>query len=620
MSSREKHRQQLSAYIDGQLSPHEMRHMEEALADDADLARECEQLRAVKKLLRGLPKEKAPQDFVARVLARAERSQLVAATSHHQDRPRHYWLRHLATAAVVLIAVSACAVILVSLVNAPAVNKGQRRANGPMLASSEKPGDIHAKSAGKVGDGRLASDGSASADSGMLMKAQLPAEAETTNIELYAENLPEAFESVKNVLISNGIEPVEQKSFDAAASNIAFVNNWKAVRNDEQIQILAYVPAHEAEQLQNQIGNAVLSQSASNRLLRQTEIAGKMREETSYAAGVAADGITGGMAGDVARHVDSETATRDGIRAKRLPDGIVLPAAAAPAPVDQPADGAVGRDVSGLDESYIATKDGSTTQPAMAKSAGPTFRGKAVEANSQPGELLTNEQIASGTVAAKKENEIVEEGAKLSRAHDNGTVDAPGSTVQAEQPAFQLRQRNAATVKKDSDSAAASAPQLPASMPVDLDQKQVAESKTRFVVTVPVQAPASAPARSSGALINGSLAGPSASRPASAQEKIVSQDAHNYALTSQTSAANQQLTRFAQSSARGVAQNVQPRGQVQSQQRLIINLNSSSTNRQYQSGGNMLYWSNVRNSFEPVATMSATTKPATSAPASQNGQ
>ena len=59
---------QLSAYLDGELDEAQARLVEEALAGDAALAKELQELRATRQLVQqSLPDLKVPEDFVEKV-------------------------------------------------------------------------------------------------------------------------------------------------------------------------------------------------------------------------------------------------------------------------------------------------------------------------------------------------------------------------------------------------------------------------------------------------------------------------------------------------------------------------------------------------------------------------
>jgi hypothetical protein len=70
MTEPNNHSEQLSAYLDGELSPAEVQQIEQVLANDPALAEELRQLRATRDLLGQLPRTSAGPDFTTRVMQR----------------------------------------------------------------------------------------------------------------------------------------------------------------------------------------------------------------------------------------------------------------------------------------------------------------------------------------------------------------------------------------------------------------------------------------------------------------------------------------------------------------------------------------------------------------------
>ncbi|MBM4042299.1 MAG: hypothetical protein FJ290_27715 [Planctomycetes bacterium] len=99
-------RTQLSAYLDGELGEAERRAVEAALAADAALRAELDQLRRTAELVRSLPRASAPAGFAARVLA-------AIAPARQVSRP---WLRTWRPAA---IAAAACLLLSLALLLLP---------------------------------------------------------------------------------------------------------------------------------------------------------------------------------------------------------------------------------------------------------------------------------------------------------------------------------------------------------------------------------------------------------------------------------------------------------------------------------------------------------------------
>ncbi|MFP3938521.1 MAG: anti-sigma factor family protein [Phycisphaerae bacterium] len=114
---KDKIREQLSAYLDGELSDEEARRVEAALKSDSELQAELDELRRVREMVGSLPSSQAPEGFVERVMARAERERLMSGddSQSHRGGPLR-WARLLATAAVLLVAAGAGLVLISSLV------------------------------------------------------------------------------------------------------------------------------------------------------------------------------------------------------------------------------------------------------------------------------------------------------------------------------------------------------------------------------------------------------------------------------------------------------------------------------------------------------------------------
>lgn len=102
---RETIRSQLSAFLDGQLSPDQADRVAEAVEADAQLQAELAELEQVRRLLRDLPRESAPENLAGSIMERVERDRLLReAEQPAQVRPVR-WLRPAAVAAILLLGV-----------------------------------------------------------------------------------------------------------------------------------------------------------------------------------------------------------------------------------------------------------------------------------------------------------------------------------------------------------------------------------------------------------------------------------------------------------------------------------------------------------------------------------
>jgi hypothetical protein len=116
---REKILPMLGGYLDGELSESDRRRVQHAVENDPVLAAELALLRKTRELLRGLPKEAAPGDFTARVLAGAERLQLTRPLHGQSKNTPLRWIRYAALAATVVLVASVGLTVIFTLWHAP---------------------------------------------------------------------------------------------------------------------------------------------------------------------------------------------------------------------------------------------------------------------------------------------------------------------------------------------------------------------------------------------------------------------------------------------------------------------------------------------------------------------
>lgn len=211
---------QLSAYLDEELSEADARRVEQALQEDPQLAEELEQLETVRSLLRSLPRERAPKDFVQDVLAKAERPRLVGAEAHDaHDQQAVQWVRFLASAAVLLIAVGIGAVLVAALWNTSTIKPEYPRiAARPPAAPAEKAdksygrgieedgratGPEVARKAGHAGKGGGGERGHEPGGATALKSANVA--PERLEFVMNADSLPEARRELETTLNANDI-------------------------------------------------------------------------------------------------------------------------------------------------------------------------------------------------------------------------------------------------------------------------------------------------------------------------------------------------------------------------------------------------------------------------------
>ncbi len=201
-SKRQEIGEQLSAYLDGELSEAEARRLEEAVRADAELAGELNSLRAVRGLLRELPRERAPAGMTEGIVARAERSRLLTGPGV-PGRRGFSWPRRLAVAAAVLIAVGA-GLVLMSLPPKPA-GRGRDKTTLAMKQPSDKP-----------------------AAAPTLPEAAIA----PINLVINTDNLAQAQSDVERVFASNSLLPITTAGADLAkvAESPARANFYRQTR------------------------------------------------------------------------------------------------------------------------------------------------------------------------------------------------------------------------------------------------------------------------------------------------------------------------------------------------------------------------------------------------------
>jgi len=95
--------EQLTAYLDGELSDAERAAVEQWLAVDADARRMLEELRRTARLVGSLPRERTPAGMSDALRARLERASLLGEAAGALPRSRTSWLRPVALAASIML-------------------------------------------------------------------------------------------------------------------------------------------------------------------------------------------------------------------------------------------------------------------------------------------------------------------------------------------------------------------------------------------------------------------------------------------------------------------------------------------------------------------------------------
>ncbi len=254
---------QLSAYVDGELSPGQAQRMAKALETDADLRAEFHAIVATRNLLRRLPREQAPPSLLPEVMTRVEHRRLLQSPAPTTRGGAPRWAQAIAAAAVVLLAVGLGWQLYTTMKTPPAPGDSLVMDTPPPLAPDDdlrglradryrrgekdgKENDVVGKGANEIdGLGRYAKGGSGSGGGGA---------APVRNIILCTDDLSDTNKDVYSTLAANGIQAVRgnvggnvDSSVSATrladlspepGSNYAYSQRVTAVSN--QIVVLAY--------------------------------------------------------------------------------------------------------------------------------------------------------------------------------------------------------------------------------------------------------------------------------------------------------------------------------------------------------------------------------------------
>ena len=293
MSTKDKIRESLSAYLDAELSDAESQRVAREIEADPALQSESAELAATRDLLRALPVEHAPEDLVSRVLAEAERSQLVGAQHSERLSGPFRWVRYLATAAVLLVAASVGVIVAVTLWSPPCpeyetslayepagpaatARNGRRRGlgTGPTGRPAGKLGDAtipaRTKDLGAMGLTHRKHAMTESAGDYSFFKKGGDLLAHVGNNEIiFTDRMALTLREVEKVLRSNGIEPMVaetsdnkklQKKAPALARGNVYRQNQRSVR---QVQYEAWVTPEQMPKVQNEIRGIRAGQEVS---------------------------------------------------------------------------------------------------------------------------------------------------------------------------------------------------------------------------------------------------------------------------------------------------------------------------------------------------------------------
>lgn len=287
MDEQDKQREQLSAYLDDELSAADAQRLEQAIQQDPSLQVELEALRRTRDLLRQLPTGQTPPHFARDVLRRAERHHHIGRAAPGASLRAFRWIG-AATAAVVLIAAGLAMIILNQLPNGSPDGESVLTTAAPRAGFEED----------------AFSDVSA-----------VPAVITET---IWTDNLNETLGQVQQVLLANSLEAIEPTS--KALTSITFASRRANVFNTkelgkEQIQLELDVLVDQAGKLRTELAQVRWRQRVSQEALparggRPAEVPGR-----AEVAGTAAELTTAEKPkpADRAEDVDAAKSTPGGV-------------------------------------------------------------------------------------------------------------------------------------------------------------------------------------------------------------------------------------------------------------------------------------------------------------------
>ncbi len=243
MRDKEKISEQLSAYLDGELSEGESRMVDEMVAADPALSAELESLRLVQSLVQDIPPAQAPAGMAETVLKRAHRRHAGRRSDSPARRggPVARWrMGHLAHAAIVLLAVGV-GVMVTTWLNRP---------THPQQTERQTP---YPSKTPVIAEGKIAEVGG-------------PATAETTNVFINTDNLLLTQREVEHVFGENSIKPVVEiagapKDVSGAQGRANFYNQTQVT--PKQVRYEVAITDNQMRQIVSELNEIRAKQNVS---------------------------------------------------------------------------------------------------------------------------------------------------------------------------------------------------------------------------------------------------------------------------------------------------------------------------------------------------------------------
>lgn len=289
MNAQNPMRENLSAYLDGELSAEQTRAMDDALRQDESLRQELEQLRAVRGMLRDLPREEAPAGLADSIVRRVQ----TPSTGNFWRR-----VRTASAVAAMLLAVVGLGYMLGTSLHSQPVSEStdETRERGrlarEMPQSEEKPPEPTAAEDHSLADAAesrpMRDEAMREADAEMVPMAgpardghelgvaaagdrtvEIPEVLEQTEQEttIYTDDLGREQNNVERVLIANNIHIASDRRQNLALNEAVNLNRAVPAETisprsgrsagDIQVQYVIYAPPAQIARVQQALETSV---------------------------------------------------------------------------------------------------------------------------------------------------------------------------------------------------------------------------------------------------------------------------------------------------------------------------------------------------------------------------
>ncbi len=270
--------EKLSAYLDRELDERQAAAVERDVAADAALAKELQELRAVRQLLHDMPRTSAPEGFVEHVMGRAQRLHLARPQATRGDTVIR-WVRRSVAAAVLLAFVSICGSVGYSLYK---VTRATPHTETPaiVLVDRDKDSDAYPAPEGRFADAK-GLDEQKAGSAGRGWDAKDLAQNGETNLTICTTDLPATRKELEHVLKANGValeQPARMSKGDSKLES--YGNNVARVQEARDEEVIYEVQADDPRvvNIRNEVSRLQAQQQVSQIIPMNNTFAEKVGE------------------------------------------------------------------------------------------------------------------------------------------------------------------------------------------------------------------------------------------------------------------------------------------------------------------------------------------------------